>query len=224
MAQNWDWTGAEEQFLKSIELSPNYAIAHQRYGSFLSSAGKHSEAVAEQRLGYQLDPASPLFAAILAQALARNGQIQESIDLAARIGAQYPDNARVLMGLARVYGTIGRYDDELAAAEQMGVAEGNKVIAAMFDAAALAHLGRRDEARRLVEDSVSGADAATFPAVFTARAYAALNDLDRTIEWLTVALDTRDPWAWRLRMFPEFDALESDPSYQALLRRMNFPE
>jgi hypothetical protein len=51
-----------------------------------------------------------------------------------------------------------------------------------------------------------------------------LHDPDRALEWLTLACDTREPWAWRLKLFPEFDALEGDPRYQALLRRINFPE
>jgi serine/threonine-protein kinase len=180
--------------------------------------------VDELRQAYQLDPVSPVIAAGYAESLARDGRIQESVDLAKRVEAQNPDNARVQMGLARVYGIAGRYDDELAAAEHMIAAEGNKINAAMHKAIALAHLGRLDDARGLIEDNVPGADVLTISSVLVARAYAALNDRDRAIEWLTKACDTHDPAAWRLKRFPEFDALEGDPRYQALLRRMNFPE
>jgi TolB-like protein/class 3 adenylate cyclase/Tfp pilus assembly protein PilF len=224
MNQNWEWKAAEAGFLKSIELSPNHATAHQWYGVYLSAGDRLSQAVDELRQAYQLDPVSPVIAAGYAESLARDGRIQESVDLAKRVEAQNPDNARVQMGLARVYGIAGRYDDELAAAEHMIAAEGNKINAAMHKAIALAHLGRLDDARGLIEDNVPGADVLTISSVLVARAYAALNDRDRAIEWLTKACDTHDPSARQLKMFPEFDALESDPRYQALLRRMNFPE
>ena len=224
MNQYWDWTAAEAKYLKSIELSPNYATAHHWYAIYLAGAGRHAQAVEEVRQAYQLNPASPVIAAAYTELLARNGQVQESADLARRIEAQFPDNARVRMGLARVYAIVGRHDDSLAAAEQLIAGEGNKVEAATYKAVALAHLGRHDEARDLIEDTVSGANVPAMPSAQVARAYAALHDPDRAIEWLTIACDTHDPWVWRLKRFAEFDALEGDPRYQALLRRMNFPE
>ena len=54
--------------------------------------------------------------------------------------------------------------------------------------------------------------------------YVGLGVHDRAIEWLQTAADERDgllPW---LMVFPPFDPLRSDPRFQALLRRMNFPE
>ncbi len=224
MGQSWDWKGAEEALLKSIELSPNYTTAHQFYSLYLSAADRPSQAVEESRQAYLLDPASPIIAITYAQMLARVDQTQESFNLAERVAGQYPGNARVLMGLGNVYSRAGRYDDALAAAERMGAAEGNKASAAMQKAVALAHLGRRDDARRLIEDTVSSADAPTISSARVAVAYAALEDRDRAIEWLTKAVETHDPFAWRVKLFPEFDTLESDPRFQALLRRMNFPE
>jgi len=223
-AQNWDWKTAESAFLKSIELVPNYATGHMWYGGYLAAAGLHSRAADEHRLAYELDPASPIVAARYAQSLARNGQIKQSVDLAERVATQYPGNRRILSTLAMVYMAAGRYDSALAAAENMRDAEGSDVIADMTKAVALSHLGRSEESRRLVEDAVSRTDTTTIPAFYVARAYAALNEPDRALEWLTKACDAHEPLALRSRQYPEFDALEGDPLYRALLRRMNFPE
>jgi tetratricopeptide (TPR) repeat protein len=223
LSQNWDWDAAEDGYLKAIELSPNYATAHQWYGGYLSNAGLHSQAVEEARLAYQLDPASPVVAAIYVQRLARVRQIQEAVILGENVALRFPDNWRVLFGLTAAYTAAARHEDALAAADRMLEAEGNATVAAMFKAVSLGHLGRTEEARRLVEETLSREAASTVPSFHVARAYAAMNDVDRAIEWLTSACDTGDPWASRLRQFPEFDKLEGDLRYQALLRRMNFP-
>jgi TolB-like protein/Tfp pilus assembly protein PilF len=224
ISQNWDWDAAEKGYLKAIELSPNYATAHQWYGGYLSNAGRHSQALEELRLAYQLDPNSPVVAAVYVQRLARDGQIQEAVNLGERVALQFPGNWRVLFSLTIAYTAAARHEDALAAAERMLEAEDYQTVAATFKAVSLGHLGRTEEARRLVETTLSIADTSMIPSFHVARAYAAMNDMDRAIEWLTKACDSRDPWAPRLRQFPEFDALEGDPRYQALLRRMNFPE
>ena len=57
----------------------------------------------------------------------------------------------------------------------------------------------------------------------TAQAPVALGKLDRAFELLDRAYDTRDVWCIFLSTMPDFDAVRSDPSFQALLRRMSFP-
>ena len=53
--------------------------------------------------------------------------------------------------------------------------------------------------------------------------YAGLNDSDKAIAWLEHAYNERDPIMCMLKVFPWFDPLRSDPRFQDLLRRMNFP-
>ncbi len=224
MTENWNWKTAEAAYLKSIELSPNYATAHQWYGGYLNSLGRHAEAADQLQQAYQLDPASPIIATSYAQSFSYLGQNDEFVKRHERIVGQFPDNSRVLMGLARVYLAVGRNEEALQAAERAVAADPDSVIAPLQMLVCLARLGRTDEARRLLEENLSHAGSSTVPSVYVARAYAALNDPDRALEWLNKACDVHDSRAWQLKFFPEFDALESDPRYQALLRRMNFPE
>ena len=51
-----------------------------------------------------------------------------------------------------------------------------------------------------------------------------LGEHDRAISWLERAADERDGLLTWLKMFIPFDPLRADPRFQALLRRMNFPE
>jgi tetratricopeptide (TPR) repeat protein len=54
----WDWTAAEREFRRALELRPSYADAHFSYSRFLAAAGRMDEAVAEIRRAQNLDPRS----------------------------------------------------------------------------------------------------------------------------------------------------------------------
>ena len=55
---DWDWTNAEKEFKRAIELNPRYATAHQWYGGYLDAMGRHNEAIVERKRALELDPLS----------------------------------------------------------------------------------------------------------------------------------------------------------------------
>jgi hypothetical protein len=50
-----------------------------------------------------------------------------------------------------------------------------------------------------------------------------LGDKEHAIEWLEKAFREKSPSTQFLKVDPVWDALRSDPRFQDLLRRMNFP-
>ena len=48
---NFDWSGAEAEFRKGIDLNPNDAIAHSWYGAYLLNVGRGQEAIERTRQG-----------------------------------------------------------------------------------------------------------------------------------------------------------------------------
>jgi TolB-like protein len=55
---DWDWTSAEREFKKAIELSPEYASAHEWYAVFLMAMCRFEESIAVARRARELDPLS----------------------------------------------------------------------------------------------------------------------------------------------------------------------
>jgi serine/threonine-protein kinase len=51
-----DWSGAEREFQRALELNPKNAEAHYRYGFFLWAHGRYEPAVAEIQVALELDP------------------------------------------------------------------------------------------------------------------------------------------------------------------------
>lgn len=56
--ENNDWDTVEKEFLKSIELNPNYSTAHHWYSLHLFSVGQFEKAESEINKALQIDPVS----------------------------------------------------------------------------------------------------------------------------------------------------------------------
>src|SRR5262249_6837336 len=53
-----DWTGAEREFKRALELKSSYVMAHEWYSEYLAALGRHDEALAAIKRAQQLDPLS----------------------------------------------------------------------------------------------------------------------------------------------------------------------
>ena len=53
-----DWVAAENEFRRSLELSPELVLSHQRYGSYLSFMGRFEESIRHYEHALELDPFS----------------------------------------------------------------------------------------------------------------------------------------------------------------------
>src|SRR5262249_38398223 len=59
---DWNWTEAEKEYRRALDLDPNSAISHFQYGDFLGFMGRHAEATAEKDRAAELEPFEPFFA------------------------------------------------------------------------------------------------------------------------------------------------------------------
>ena len=64
---DWDWPGAEQAYLRAIELDPNYPLAHRMFGVVRSHMGRHAEAEGPMRRARELDPLYAMHHALSAQ-------------------------------------------------------------------------------------------------------------------------------------------------------------
>ena len=76
-----NWEEARKEFLRSIELNPNYTEAHSWYGLFyLASTGQHDKAIAELEHAKRLDPLSININADLGTSLLLAGRHDRAIE------------------------------------------------------------------------------------------------------------------------------------------------
>ena len=71
----FDFSAADPEFQRALELNPNLANAHHWYGLFLSWEARHPEASLQLRRAVELDPLNLQFQSNLGQILANAGQV-----------------------------------------------------------------------------------------------------------------------------------------------------
>src|SRR5262249_6193633 len=88
-----DWSGAEQELRRAIDLNPNYASAHQWYAYYLMWTGRLDEARHEIERAKELDPLSPTTDGTLALILFSGHQNEQAIEQARKPLEIAPDFA-----------------------------------------------------------------------------------------------------------------------------------
>src|SRR5262249_6085155 len=147
----WDWSGAEEEFRRAIEINPNSSIAHQRFGLYFNLLGRFEEARRELKLALEIDPLSPQIGCGFAVTsyLSRNYEkALIEIRRALEIDEDHPPN---LYFLGRVYEAMGQADQAIATFEKL-LASNNIPLFLGELGRAYAISGNHSEARRVLAE------------------------------------------------------------------------
>jgi hypothetical protein len=84
--------------------------------------------------------------------------------------------------------------------------------------------GRKREAEELIDDLKETARHRYVSGFFFAEAYVGIGQRDQAVTWLERAYEDHDQWMVFVNSYPGLDRLRSEPRFEALLRRMNFPQ
>src|SRR5688500_2919656 len=98
----WDFTGAEEEYRRAIELKPNYATAHDCYGEYLALMGRFDEGFRKLKVAQQADPLSLIINADLGKMYLfarRPDEAIEQLQKVLEMEAQFPW-LRTFLGMA----------------------------------------------------------------------------------------------------------------------------
>jgi TolB-like protein/Flp pilus assembly protein TadD len=214
--EQWDWAGAEREYRRAIELSPNYASAYHWYANNLSIRGRHDEAIAQGTRAAELDPLSPIVHVALGHAYYLADRHDEAIGQFQRALEIEPSFANAHQMLGQAYARKGLYEE--------AVAEFRKADTAgrWLWKSALAHvytrMGRHDAAGQIVRTFKSRRPEVSL--VTVAALFAAVGERDEPLALLTQAIDQGDPDISFIKSLLAFESLRGDRAFQALLRRI----
>jgi tetratricopeptide (TPR) repeat protein len=218
---DWDFSSADREFRRAVELNPGYATAHHWYAWHLSLIGKNKEAVAEMEKAKDLDPVSPAVNADLAELLLIAHLPDESIRQSRETLEINPGFAFAHNQLAQAYIEKQMFDGAVAELNEAIRLGGDSPIFVANLARAYAASNRKADATRLLND-LKGRSVPSSPLFAEiAMIYAALGDKEQAMIWLNKGYEERfNPGVLER---PCFDPLRSDLRFQNLARRIGLP-
>ena len=216
---DWDWSGAEREFQRALEINPSSVTAHRLYGLALGQTGRFEEAIREVKRALELDPLSLPNNHALGLGFFGARQYDQAIEQERKTLEMDPNLifAHLYLGLSFVQKSM--YKEAMAEFEKTLVISPGNTSGLAGLGYAYAVTGRRAEAQKVLDQLTDLSKQKYVSAVFRAYIYAALGEKDKAFEWLEKGYEDRSTYT--IKVDPFFDPLRSDPRFADLLRRMN---
>lgn len=213
----WDWGAAEEQFKRAIELNPNYAMTHNWYSQYLAYMGRSDVAIQEARRAQEIDPLSLFANSNIGLVLFLARQYDEAIYASQKTLEFDPDFAVAHMVMGLAYLEKKMYSESIS---ELRKARDHPDSLGLL-AYALGVSGRKDEARKILNQLQLLSKDRYVASAPVAIAYIGLGEKDRAFDWLEKALDERLWEMGTLKVNPVFDPLRADERFESLLSRVH---
>jgi serine/threonine protein kinase/Flp pilus assembly protein TadD len=218
---DWDWIGAETEFKRAIELNPNYPTAHQWYAEYLTTMGRHDEAIKEIGIAQELDPLSRIIISVAGGYIPYYARrYDEGIELCKKVLDLDPTFLPARGYLGQNYRNTGMYEEAIVEINK-AIALGGGLSQRGSLAITYALAGEKAEAPKILEELRRISDLDHFSPYNSALCYFALEENDKGFRSLDSAYDGREFGIVFIKVDPLLDVIRSDPRYKALLKKMN---
>jgi len=215
-----DWSGAEREFKRALQLKTSYVMAHEWYAEYLAALGRFDEAVAEIKRAQQLDPLAVPVNRAVGWVLYFARRYDEAIEELRKTLAMNPDFLGARLVLWWTYMAKGAHEEAIADIRKEIERPGMHTVKSLMLGYACAASGKREEANTILrglEPKLAGENRL---ALLSALLFTALDLKDRAFQELHRAYELREPGLLFLKVAPWLDSLRSDPRYGALVEKL----
>ena len=222
LALDFDWIGAEKEFLQALELGPRTLDVWPLYAlHYLVPLQRLEEALAAYQKAHEIDPLSANVQAHYGYIYLLMRQYDRAMELCRNALELTPDSfgANLNLGLAHIMKeepdkAIQIYEKSTPALSQIPIIQG-----ALGCAYAMA--GRTSEAHRILEGLSNAAKTGYIPAGSFAWIHIGLGEIDKAFDWFDKLVDERGMVSVYINFTQNIEPIRSHPRYKALLRNMN---
>ena len=217
---DWDWSAAEREAKRAIELNPNWSFGHIAYAQMLSVTGRSQEAIAEGARAVELDPLSLIINALngyhlhLArrddEAIAR---LKKTVELDSSFWI-----AHQFLGMAYIEKKM--YPEAIAEFSQAVKLSGGNSEPLALNGYVSVLSGDAAKGRAVLKELKSLERQRYVPPSNLALLSYVLGEQDEAFSWLEKAYQDRDIRLCRLKVDSKWDSMRSEPRFVEILKRI----
>jgi len=214
------WGEADQHFKRAIALNPNYATAHQWYGSYLAAAGRLDESIVQARTAHELEPFSLTIYSDFIRDLYYAGRLDEARKESLKLLELDKTFARAHYEAGLVLEEQGMLDDAIIEFRQALKKSPDNVAALTALGHAQALAGKRSEAEKVLVRLQELAKQQYVSPFQSAVVYAGLNDRKLALDWLEKSHEERFNWLPFIKVDPVFKNLRSEARFVELSKTL----
>jgi TolB-like protein/Flp pilus assembly protein TadD len=218
---DFDFSQANKEFQRAIELNPNYAIAHQQYGNnTLSALGRFNDAIAEGKRAVELDPLSLVINADLGMNYYYARRHDEAIAQLRKTLEMDPGYYYAHVDIGQVLAAKRAFDEAISEDQKARALNDDPFVLGLLGHA-YASSGNKTEALKIL-DQLKELSGRRYVSTYSfALVYLGLGDKDEALRWLEQSYQDRAgaDIGW-IRVDPLLDPLRGDPRFETLAEKI----
>jgi tetratricopeptide (TPR) repeat protein len=218
---DFDFSQANREFQRAIELNPNYATGHQQYGNnTLSALGRFDEAIAEGKRAVELDPLSLVINADLGMNYYYARRYDEAITQLRKTLEMDPGYYYAHVDLGQVLAAKRAFGEAISEYQKARALNDDPFVLGLLGHA-YASSGNKTEALKIL-DRLKEVSGQRYVSTYSfAIVYLALDDKQEALRWLEQSYQDRAgaDIGW-IRVDSLLDPLHGDPGYEALAEKI----
>lgn len=211
----WNFTGAEKDLLRAVELEPASHPAHEQYASLLAVRGRFEEAITEAKIAQEIAPNSPAVQESCGRILYLARRYDEAILQFKRKMEVFNQSSGWLWLAYEMRGDYaGAYESFIKLQEKTD-AEHLEIYQTAYQTAGWRGVRQKYFEKQKLEENNPGSNLYAL-----ARQSALLGEKEQAFEYLNKAIEKRHAQVVMLGVEPSFDILRDDPRFDELLKRV----
>jgi serine/threonine-protein kinase len=219
LASALDWNGGEREMKRALELNPRLALAYDQSAWLQSSFGRFDEAIRNAQKAIELDPLSLMFNSNLGWRLYAARRYDEAMVQFRRTLELDPNFADAHCGLGSC--SVWKGDTVGAIAEFQ---RAKSLDPQPYYEGALAYTyaraGDRARAEQMLRDWDDRAKQRYISPGVRTLLHLGLGERDKALDWLEKCYEEQDGFCWRLKVWPIFDPVRTEPRFLAILKKV----
>ncbi|MEQ8473788.1 MAG: helix-turn-helix domain-containing protein [Marinoscillum sp.] len=222
----WDFKGAEESFIRAINLDPSYPIVQSVYHHYLNMMGRYDDAIRQWKKLNEIDPTSMWSKAFHGETLVYQGKYEDAVRYCKQVLEEMPVHPVLHDKLGWAYVHADSLDQAIAVFENaFELFDMRPASMLSYLAIAYHRKGNVEKASEVIQELISSnksgqPNTAGWVAVY----YSGIKDVENAFKWLMKAYEAHDVEMIWLLAEPQYRNIAHDPRYDELVRKVGFPD